>query len=139
MTILVVDDELGFRLLMKAMLSDDGHEVVLAEDGAEAFEKLGDFLFDLVISDIYMPIMDGFKFHKAVRSSEKWANMPILFISAYDDQHTLDVIQNPKIEGFVKKGRPTSEIMEWIGYLTSAEEDRNEKYPGSRLGRRPIV
>jgi len=137
MTILVVDDEVSFRLLMQALLTDDGHDVVLAEDGEEAIEKLGDFLFDLVISDIYMPVMDGFKFHKAVRSSAKWANMPILFISAYDDQHTLDVIQNPKIEGFVKKGRPISEIKEWIGYLTSAEEDRNDKYPGSRLGQRP--
>ena len=121
---------------MKSLLSDEGHEVVLAEDGEEALEKLDEIPVDLVISDIYMPVMDGFKFHRAVRSSEKWATKPILFVSAYDDQHSLDVVQNPKIEAFVKKGRPSSEIKEWIDYLTSPEEERKEKYPGSRLGRR---
>jgi CheY-like chemotaxis protein len=137
MTILVVDDELGFRLVMKSLLSDDGHEVLLAEDGEEALEKLDEIPIDLVISDIYMPVMDGFKFHKALRSSEKWANMPVLFVSAYDDQHTRDVIQNPRLDAFVKKGRPSSEIKEWIAYLTAPEEERKEKYPGSRFGNRP--
>lgn len=136
MTILVVDDEVSYRLLMKSLLVDDGHNVLLAEDGEEALEKLDEVPIDLIISDIYMPVMDGFKLHRAIRSSPKWEKMPILFVSAYDDQHSLDVIQNPKIEAFLKKGRPISEIKEWLAYLTAPDEERQSKLPGSRFGKR---
>jgi CheY-like chemotaxis protein len=136
MTILVVDDELTYRLLMKTMLSADGHEILLAEDGEEALERLEEVEINIVISDIYMPVMDGFKFHKKIRSSEKWKNLPILFVSAYDDQHTREVIQDPKLEAFVVKGRPSDEIREWISYLTSPESERPRKLPGARSGAR---
>ena len=136
MTILVVDDEISFRLLMKSFLSDEGYDVVLAEDGQEAFEKLDEIPIDMIISDIYMPVMDGFKLQKAVRGSKKWSHLPILFTSAYDDQLTLDVVSNPRTDAFVRKGRPINEVLEWIVYLTTPEEDRPAKLPGSRLGSR---
>ncbi len=124
MTILVVDDEVSYRLLMKSLLVDEGYEVLLAEDGEEALEKLEETPIDLIISDIYMPVMDGFKLHRAIRGIPKWEKMPILFVSAYDDQHSMDVIQNPKIEAFLKKGRPFSEIKEWMEYLMAPADER---------------
>ncbi len=136
MTILVVDDEVSYRLLMKGLLTDEGHEVLLAEDGAEAMEKLNELPIDLVLSDIYMPVMDGFKLHGAIRGHQKFGKMPILFVSAYDDQHSVGVIQDPKIDAFIKKGRPFSEIKEWIGYLTAPEEERASRWPGSRQTKR---
>jgi len=136
MTILVVDDEVSYRLLMKSLLVTEGFDVVLAEDGEEAFSKLDEMQIDLIISDIYMPVMDGFKLHKAVRASEQWKKMPILFVSAYDDQMTLGVVHDPKTEAFLKKGTPFNDIKEWIAYLTSTEADRPSRLPGSRLGSR---
>ena len=137
MNILVVDDEVSFRLLMKSILTSEGHEVHLAEDGEEAVEKVDEIPLDLIISDIYMPVMDGFKLHKAIRSSPKWQRLPMLFVSAYDDQHSLDVIQDPKIDAFVKKGRPFNEIKDWISYLTAPDDEKPSRIPGSPLGKRP--
>ncbi|MDH4070659.1 MAG: response regulator [Ignavibacteria bacterium] len=136
MTILVVDDEASYRILMKSLLTQDKHDVLMAEDGEEALEKLDEHPIDLVISDIYMPVMDGFKFHKAVRASEKHARVPILFVSAYDDQLTTDAVQNPKIDDFLKKARPYNEMRERIRYLTAPEDQRSSRLPGSRFGAR---
>ena len=105
---------------------------MLAGNGQEALEKIESVAVDFIISDVYMPVMDGFKFHKAIRSSPRWENTPFLFVSAYDDQYTLDAIKNPKIDGFVKKARPTSELVEWIKYLTLPEETRPKLKPGLR-------
>lgn len=136
MTILVVDDEKVYRLLIRDILSQHRYDVVQAEDGQEALSKMAMMKIDFIISDVYMPVMDGFKFHQAVRARPEWENIPFLFVSAYDDHHTLDIIKEPKREAFLKKGRPTNELLDWIKYLATPEEERPRVKPGSSL--RPL-
>jgi CheY-like chemotaxis protein len=131
MTIIVVDDEADFRMLMRSMLLSEGFDVIVAENGAEAIEKLKGSKIDLVISDIYMPVMDGRKFHKAVRAMPEFERTPFLFISGYDDQHTHNTVKDPRIEGFFRKGSPKRELMEWIEFLTTPEALRPKLRPGS--------
>ncbi len=57
--ILVVDDEADVRLLLAREISDRGHEVVAAADSAQAMEEMGQANFDVVLTDIRMPGMDG--------------------------------------------------------------------------------
>jgi len=57
--ILVVDDERNIRLLLSEVLSDKGFEVTEAKDGQESLEKMATHDFDLVITDIHMPRLDG--------------------------------------------------------------------------------
>ena len=57
--ILVVDDEADMRLLLAREISDRGHEVVAAADSAQAMEEIGRGNFDVVLTDIRMPGMDG--------------------------------------------------------------------------------
>ena len=90
---------------------------------------------DLVISDIYMPVLDGIRFHRKVRSNPEFARLPFLFVSAFDDQHTLDAVQDPRCEGFLRKARPVSEMKEWIQYLTTPEEKRPKMPPGGARSR----
>jgi two-component system chemotaxis response regulator CheY len=61
--ILIVDDNVPFTRLAKAILDDEG-EVHIVYDGEEAFNKLGEQNYDLVISDVDMPIMDGISFYR---------------------------------------------------------------------------
>ena len=135
MTILVVDDEPEYRLMLRNVLVNEGHTVVLAENGEDGYRKLKEQPVDLIISDIYMPLMDGMKFHKAVRNDPAFATLPFLFVSAYDDQHTLDVVKNAKYEGFLRKARPVSELKEWIQYLTTPEDKRSPLPPGGARSR----
>ena len=130
MNILVVDDEPEYRQIMRSVLMSEGHDVILAENGEEAIEKLKESKVDLVISDIYMPIMDGIRFHRTVRAMPEFEKLPFLFISAYDDQHTVDAVKDPRYEGFLRKARPVEELMEWVEYLSKPEEKRPRMPPG---------
>ncbi len=135
MTILVVDDEPEYRLMLRNVLVNEGFTVVLAENGEDGYRKLKETAVDMIISDIYMPVKDGIKFHKAVRDDPAFASLPFLFVSAFDDQHTLEVVKNAKCEGFLRKARPVSELKEWIQYLTTPESQRSPLPPGGARSR----
>jgi CheY-like chemotaxis protein len=132
MTILVVDDEPEYRLIMRSVLTGEGYDVAVAENGEEALRKLQEMPVDMVISDIYMPVMDGIKFNRAARALPKYEKVPFLFVSAFDDQHTLEAVRDPRYDGFLRKARPVEEMMEWITYLTTPAADRPKVPPGGR-------
>jgi CheY-like chemotaxis protein len=77
-----------------------------------------------------MPVMDGIKFHRTVRTMPQFEKTPFLFVSAFDDQHTLESVKDPRYEGFLRKARPVEELIEWIEYLTTPEADRPKMPPG---------
>lgn len=135
MTILVVDDEPDYRIVIRSILGAEGHAVVLAEDGVEALEKLDEAPVDLVIADIYMPRMDGIKFHRKLRSLPRFEKLPVLFVSAFDDVHTMSAVKDPRYDGFLKKGRPIEELLEWVVYLATPEDKRPKMPPGGTKGK----
>jgi CheY-like chemotaxis protein len=135
MTILVVDDEPAYRLVLRSVLKDSGYDVVLGENGEDGLKKLKEHKIDLIISDIYMPLMDGIRFHKEVRALPEFATLPFLFVSAFDDQHTLDAVKDPRYEGFLRKARPVEEMKEWISFLTTPVEKRSTYPPGGTRSR----
>ena len=125
MNILIVDDEVSYRFLVKNALEEEPQwKVFEAEHGEDGLDILHDEKIDIIVSDVYMPIMDGIKFHKNVRAMEACALTPFLFVSAYDDDYTKAAITNSAIEGFVRKGKPVSFLKEWIKYLTTPHEMR---------------
>jgi CheY-like chemotaxis protein len=135
MTILIVDDEPSYRLLLRSVLLELGYEVVQAENGEDGLKKLQSNLVDLVISDIYMPVMDGIRFNRAVRALPQYAALPFLFMSAFDDEHTLNAVKDPRYEGFLRKARPIEEIREWVTFLTTPLEKRAKMAPGGSRSR----
>ena len=67
--ILVVDDEKGIRFLLSEVLLNQGFEVCMAKDGQESLDQLEKDNFDLVITDINMPRMDGIAMLKTMKKS----------------------------------------------------------------------
>lgn len=63
-TVLIVEDEIGIRILLSDLLASKGFEVSMARDGKESLEKLEDRSFDLVVTDIHMPRLDGIEMLK---------------------------------------------------------------------------
>jgi CheY-like chemotaxis protein len=138
MTILVVDDEPEFRLMMRTLLAHQGWDILMAEDGMEGLEKAKHGKVDLIISDIYMPIMDGIKFHRKLRETPGFEKIPFLFVSAYDDQHSLDAVKDPRYDGFLKKATRVDELLAWIAYLVAPENDKPE-LPSAKLMKSTIL
>ena len=121
MHILFVDDDHLARASVPSVLTAEGHTVIVASDGEEALTKLAAVSVDLIITDIYMPKLDGLRLRQLVRSIEITKRLPFLFISGSDDTQA---INDPRCEGFYKKGRPVSELIAWVKYLTTPEYKR---------------
>ena len=81
--ILVVDDDKDLNRLVCGYLNDSGFETKGCLSVGEAYDEMYANLYDLIISDIMMPKIDGFEFAETVRRLN--ANIPILFLSARDD------------------------------------------------------
>ena len=84
--ILAVDDSRTMRNMLKQTLGDAGYDVSLAEDGVDGVERLRDLTPDLVITDINMPRMDGFRFIEEVRAVGRLRGVPILVLTTESDQ-----------------------------------------------------
>lgn len=82
-TVLVVEDELELREMMKDALQLNGYSVVAAEDGQDALDKLAaiDHLC-LVILDLIMPVMDGWTFMEKLRARAELASVPVIVHSS---------------------------------------------------------
>lgn len=79
--ILLVEDDTSMRNFLFAALSDAGYEVQQASDGLEALDKLKATPFDLLLTDIVMPAMDGISLSKHAR--EISPNMKVIFITGF--------------------------------------------------------
>lgn len=79
--ILTVDDSVSMRMLLRAALTKEGHQISEAEDGVAALEWLEHHQPDLVITDINMPRMDGFGLIEHIRAQPRFRDMPILVLT----------------------------------------------------------
>ena len=80
-SILVAEDSITTRTLMKHILEASGFEVQTAVDGAQALEFAQSRSFDLVVSDVEMPRLNGFLLTEALRSNPKTAEIPVVLIT----------------------------------------------------------
>ena len=85
-TVLVVDDSVNTREIEKSILEAYGYTVETAEDGEEAFEKTRGTLYDLVITDVEMPRLDGFSLTRRLRDDEQYLNVPIIIVTSLEKE-----------------------------------------------------
>lgn len=88
---LVVDDSKVMRKAVARMLTARGWECDLAENGLEALELLRvvDAPYNLVCSDVHMPVMDGIELVRAVRTETTHATLPVLVVSSDSDRRSI--------------------------------------------------
>ena len=84
--VLIVDDEESMRLLVARAVAMDGHDIATAADGTEALEILAnaDSAFELVLTDIQMPVMDGIAL--ALTAARDFPDLTILLMTGYAEQ-----------------------------------------------------
>lgn len=99
--ILIVDDSMTTRELLKNILVHCGYSFEMVKNPREAFESLYKDDFDLILSDMEMPEMDGRMFVKELKNHQKLKDIPIILITSYDTEHlTKDM---PDVNAFIKK------------------------------------
>jgi CheY-like chemotaxis protein len=81
-TVLVVDDSINTREIEKSILEAYGYTVVTAEDGEDGWEKTRETLFELVITDVEMPRLDGFSFTERLRADDRYRHVPIIIVTS---------------------------------------------------------
>jgi len=81
-TILVVDDEPGFVDMLKLTLEYAGYRVLTAPNGVDGFNAAVRQKPDLIITDVLMPVMDGFHFYKALKADERSESIPVIILTA---------------------------------------------------------
>jgi len=84
--VLIADDEDSMRALVARAIAMDGHDIIVAQDGAEALEILicDDGGFDLLLTDIQMPVMDGIAL--ALTAARDFPQLTILLMTGFADQ-----------------------------------------------------
>ncbi|AXS38749.1 response regulator [Breoghania sp. L-A4] len=125
--ILVTEDDEAVRTFVKRALELDGHDVDVAEDGAEALETLkrNTDSYDLLLSDIKMPVMDGIALALVV--ARDWPQVPILLMTGYADQreraHGLDAL----VHDVVTKPFSLADIRRIVGKALIGEVDNERR------------
>ena len=123
--ILVVDDDRGICTSLKEILEFDGCEVETAHDGIEALECVEKHRFDLVLSDVVMPNMDGHELYLSLR--DRHPELPVLMMTAfhYDKDHIIKRSRLQGLEGVIfKKPVDPARLREVIVETIRARTDR---------------
>lgn len=82
--VLVVEDSITSRMLLKEILESAGYSVSTAVNGAEAVGALARERFDLVVSDVEMPRMNGFELTEHIRADDRWSNLPVILVTGLE-------------------------------------------------------
>ncbi len=85
-SILVAEDSITSRALLKNILESAGYRVATAVDGIDAYTALKTGTFDLLVSDVEMPRMDGFDLTAKVRSDKQLAELPVVLVTALESR-----------------------------------------------------
>ena len=95
--VLIIDDVDSNRFVLRDIISEMGYQPILAENGVQALKLVEKLWPQLVISDVAMPEMDGYEFCQRMKHDPKTRDIPIIFISAYDNPE--DVVKGFEIGG----------------------------------------
>jgi chemosensory pili system protein ChpA (sensor histidine kinase/response regulator) len=114
---LVVDDSLTMRKVLSRVLEREDFEVITANDGMDAIQKLQLFTPDIILTDIEMPRMDGFEFARYVRDNEKTSNTPLIVISSRTAEKHRNVAKELGVNAFLGKPVQDEELIEQVNAL----------------------
>jgi len=121
-SVLVVEDSITTRTLLKNILETAGYNVKTAVDGFDAYSILKNEMFDIVVSDIEMPRMNGFELVEKIRSDEIFSDLPVVLVTAResreDQERGIDVGANAYI---IKSDFDQSNLLDVMGMLITKE------------------
>ncbi len=123
MKILIVDDNNKNLYFLESLLKGSGYEVETAVNGQQALEKLNSTAFDLIISDILMPVMDGFELCRRVKTDEHLKDIPFVFYTAtYTDKKDKELALSLGASKFIIKPQEPEVFLKIIADILKETE-----------------
>jgi two-component system chemotaxis sensor kinase CheA len=102
--ILIVEDSITVRSMLKSIVENAGYETEVAVDGIDAFKKLNDGNFDAVVTDIEMPNMNGFELTSKIRNDDKLSEMPVILVTTLETPKDMQKGLESGANAYIVKG-----------------------------------
>ena len=128
--ILIVDDEPHILTVLQVGVEESGYNVVTAVNGQEGFVKAMKEQPDLIISDVLMPVMDGFGFYKELKKSQHTSKIPIIILTARGKME--DTFKVMGVEGFVAKPFEAKTLIDKIDALLNQRKSQPAENPSPK-------
>ncbi|MEO8168365.1 MAG: response regulator [bacterium] len=122
MRILLVDDNVDFLNVLEELLKGHGYTPIVAQDGKQAREILEEQPVDAIISDVFMPTLDGLRFHSYVREFLGQKDIPFIFMSGYDDSYSRESLEDSSVDFFLSKGSPIGDIVAMLENIKASTQ-----------------
>ena len=112
--ILIADDDADMRMLLATMLESEGYTVMQAENGQEAVEMARKELPALVMLDIHMPVMDGLKACKEIKSDKVTRTVPVVMLTVEGSIHEIQQAISYGAKTYITKPSSKAEILKVV-------------------------
>ena len=110
-TIMIVDDSLTVRKITSRLLGREGFKVMMAKDGLDALQLLGERIPEVILLDIEMPRMDGFEFAKTIKADSNFEHLPIIMITSRTAEKHRNRAAELGVEVFLGKPYQEEELL----------------------------
>lgn len=117
--ILIVDDDVTITELMKALMTMEGHQPTTVNDSTKALEVANSVQPDLITLDLMMPGLTGFELCELLHSDPRFANIPVIIVSARDDHESKEKAIQVGAKDYLTKPFGMDDLIEKVKKLTS--------------------
>jgi CheY-like chemotaxis protein len=118
--VLVIDDERAIVDVVRTILEWNGYEVLAADDGSRGFAAAQRQAPDAIILDLMMPIMDGFAVLEALRDHERTAGVPVLVLTAVQNEDVEDRCSALGAKSYLRKPFEPDQLLSALHAMTAA-------------------
>lgn len=124
--VLIVDDSKSMRNVIKKVIHASGFQIgdcLEAGNGEEALAVLENHWIDIILSDIHMPVMDGFGLLRALRNKPDWSDLPVVLVTTEANQDRIKEAMDLGARGYIRKPFRPEDIRKYLRQVMGETDD----------------
>lgn len=125
-TILIIENEVSNRILIERVLSTRGYRCITASNGREALGILDHERVDLILTDLSMPVLDGYRTTELIRERPGMANVPVIAVTAFALGSEGEAAKQSGCTDFLTKPFKPKQLLEIVAHYLPGSQTQNE-------------